>query len=665
MRTSFTAALVFAAACGAPGPVHLESISPATGLASGGQKVVLHGSGLGDDVTVKIGGREAHVVTADPGSLEVVVPRGVAGHAWVEVSRPGSRSALDAGYTYEALRLGFVDVTPSQLAALPVDGAGIVAVDADRDGRPELIQAVRREGVLVYPNAGKGVFTAPLRLSPLQPAPADAGVDAGQGAALDVRAAVPGDFDGDGSLDLLLCAAGRAQSQLWRGNGKLGFAPVPADQQPAVFGVEPSAVASDLDGDGDLDLIALGSAATASGPAQVLVLVNDGRGRFSEVTAARLGAPAFDAPGVALGDLDGDGHSDLFFSGSTDVSRVYLGDGRGFFQRAAPDALPNDSKPMGGWPALGDLDADGTLDVFVPAAAQDKLLFNDGTAHLADVSALFLGSEGGPSTRATLADLDLDGALDLVVLDVPGRVRLYRNDGTGRLFDYSFELAGNESAFASAGLAIADLDGDGDDDLAVSRADLARPALFFNLSPAKLVDTDGDLFPDAVDNCATTPNRDQVDKKALPFGCRSGAACRAATGCDLQVLGGSAYLFCRATPLPWLDAQSRCRALGGDLITVGGAEENAFLAAWGPGQAWLGLNDGATEGAWSWSTGQALGYARWGAMQPDNSMNLEDCAALIGDSLMWNDDQCQLAKPYICETERAPQPTVGDACRPP
>ncbi|MBL8950726.1 MAG: VCBS repeat-containing protein [Myxococcaceae bacterium] len=669
MRTSFIAVLTTLAACGDGGPLHLDSVSPASGFASGGQKVVLRGSGFDDDTAVTIGGHSARVTSASSGQLEIVVPRGVAGPAWVEVTRGATRSALDAGYTYQALTLGFVDVSRFQIDARPVDGAGIVAVDADQDGRPELIQAARREGVLIYPNGGMGVFTAPIELAPVVlAAPVDAGVvDAGAMAPpavpLDVRMVVPGDFDGDGKLDLFFCTAGRTQSQLWRGAGRLGFEAVPLEQQPPVFGVEQSAIAVDLEGDGDLDLIALGSSPTAAGAAQVVVLVNDGRGHFQDVTAARLGVPAFDAPGVAMADLDSDGSADLFFSGAMDVSRIYLGDGKGFFQRAAPDALPNDAKPQAGWPAVGDLDADGTVDVFVPAAAQDKVLFNDGTAHLDDVSALSLGSESGVSTRAELVDLDLDGALDVLVLDAPGRVRLYRNDGTGRLFDYSFELVGNEASFTNVGVAVADLDGDGDDDLAVSRADFARPVLFYNLSPAKWVDSDGDLFPDTFDNCPANVNRDQAEVRASAFGCRSGAACKAATGCDLKMAGGSAYLFCKATPLAWPDAQAKCKSFGGNLVTIESVSENRFMSAGGTGQWWIGLNDRNVEGSWLWASGESPGYSRWAVMQPDNSMNLEDCVTVHGETLFWNDDQCQVAKPYICEAERAPQAIAGDACR--
>ena len=42
----------------------------------------------------------------------------------------------------------------------------------------------------------------------------------------------------------------------------------------------------------------------------------------------------------------------------------------------------------------------------------------------------------------------------------------------------------------------------------------------------------------------------------------------------------------------------------------------------------------------------------------------EDCVALLGATRKWNDDQCGSSKPYVCETQRAPGSTQGDACRP-
>ncbi|MBK7865464.1 MAG: VCBS repeat-containing protein [Archangiaceae bacterium] len=657
------------------GPLALSKVSPEKGSAAGGETVVLTGTGFSEQTVVKMNGRPARITGFSQTELTVVTPRTIAGPAMIEVSRDDdSHRALDGGYTFEAIGMSFVDVAGSRFSPLPADGAGVLVVDGDGDGRADLFQAAHGEGVLIYSGAGAGAFASPQVLVPRQPAPVadgglgDAGfIDAGVvlRPALDVRALASGDFDGDGKVDLLVLSGGRAQAQLWRGKGALSFTQAPAEQVPPCFGLEPSAVVADLDGDDDLDLISLGAASAAAGASQVQLLLNDGHGRFSDVTASNLGAVPFDAPGVAVGDLDGDGKVDLFFSGSTDVMRLYLGDGHGVFQRSAPDALPADSKPLGGVPSLGDFDLDGALDVFMPAAGQDRVLFNDGTGHFDDVSTIFLGAETGPSAQAQVVDLDLDGAADVLVLDRPGRLRAYRNDGQGRLFDYTFELLGNDGALANTAFAVGDVDGDGDDDVWLSRADLTRPALFLNWSPLKpsSQSTDGDSVPDDVDNCPKLANPEQANAHASGFGCRSATACKAATGCELKMFGASAYLFCRDTPLAWAEAQAKCRARGGDLVTIDGAEESAWLKGWGGSQGWIGLNDLATEGVWAWSSGASLGFTRWASMQPDDSMMKEDCVSMIGDTGAWNDDLCATAKQYLCETARAPKPSAGDACR--
>jgi hypothetical protein len=650
------AALALTASLTSCGPgsgssMSLASVTPSSGSARGGDTIALEGSGFGATPTVRFGGKEAKVTNATDTHLEVVAPREFAGAVDVEVDAGESHARLAKGFTYLPLPLAFVDVAWERLPPDAVDGAGVAVADLDGDGDLDLVQAARGEGIWAFLNDGKGTFTD-ARLLPIE--------SESEGDPTDAHAVVARDLDGDGKVDLFVATTGQKPSRLLLGDGKLGFSAAPMTAVPPLFGTDQQVVAVDLDGDGDLDLVTVGSASKADGAPGVAILSNLGSGAFSDVTEARLAGGSFNASGVAVGDVDGDGDLDLFFAADKEPCRLYLGDGHGVFQRAAPDAIPYDPAPGAGTPALGDLDGDGSLDIYLPGSSRDRLLFNEGAGRFVDYTDLRLGPDSVGGKSASLADLDLDGHLDAVVVSAQGRLRVYRNDGTGRLFDYSGQVAGNGGQLLDAAAAIGDLDGDGDDDLFVSRAGEARSALFLSWAPATIDDRDGDGFPDAVDSCPDVPNPDQKNLDSLPFRCASAQDCLAETGCELRVFGASAYLACTTATATWAEASAACAARGGALVTVSNAEENAFLVAIGASDAWLGYTDAAVEGTFVWASGQSP-YTSWGMAQPDDAGGNEDCATLLADGT-WNDAPCDGKHAYVCEDLRARKPDPGDAC---
>jgi hypothetical protein len=93
----------------------------------------------------------------------------------------------------------------------------------------------------------------------------------------------------------------------------------------------------------------------------------------------------------------------------------------------------------------------------------------------------------------------------------------------------------------------------------------------------------------------------------------------------------------------WINAELNAQALGGHLVTINDAAEEAWLMAiFGTNNRfWIGFNDAAVEGTWVWSSGEPVTYTHWWAGEPNNSMPPaigEDYAVLnwvaTGD---WND----------------------------
>ena len=148
------------------------------------------------------------------------------------------------------------------------------------------------------------------------------------------------------------------------------------------------------------------------------------------------------AAGVAVADLNGDGHEDLFFTGRKSV-RLYLSTGPLQFTDATellPDTIPNKSASA----TAVDVDADGDLDLFVGGyKTSNVLLVNDGTGVFSDgTQAAGFTAHDYRTVGSSWADFDGDGDLDVYIANygTPQQPAdpslLYENDGTGH-----FELS--------------------------------------------------------------------------------------------------------------------------------------------------------------------------------------------------------------------------------
>src|SRR6266516_2951951 len=119
--------------------------------------------------------------------------------------------------------------------------------------------------------------------------------------------------------------------------------------------------------------------------------------------------------------------------------------------------------------AAGDVDGDGRCDLYFCGLENANALYqNLGTGQFRDISEqAVVACAGQFSTGAVLADLDGDGDLDLAVNALGGGTRLFLNDGTGHFMEVT-QRAGLTSHAASMALAVADFDADGNLDIYVT-----------------------------------------------------------------------------------------------------------------------------------------------------------------------------------------------------
>ena len=363
-------------------------------------------------------------------------------------------------------------------------GPGVAAADVDGDDDLDLC----------IPTAG-AAGGSPLLLNEdggFAPAP-DSGVDDRE-----AIGAYFGDYDRDGDVDLFLTC--RGPNRLYQNDGQGHFADVTLSSGiTAAELISVGAAWADADHDGDLDLYVANFASSAADlrePTEAgargvpnVLWRNNGDGTFTDVaTASGIdGGPAASV-GVLFFDVDDDRDLDLYVVNHGSRNRLFFNSRVGEYRDATSEhELLADAGPgLGG--VLGDVDADGRQDLLLlRGAAPPRLFLQVRRGQFAEDHAFrsavesIAGASGG-----LLGDLDLDGDLDLVLLDAGSQNktghRIFANRGNGR-FEEPVHLGGQDGAPDAQGAIAVDLDQDGGLELVVARAG-ARPQLWRSAVPA-------------------------------------------------------------------------------------------------------------------------------------------------------------------------------------
>ena len=373
--------------------------------------------------------------------------------------------------------------TPATPVGPSLHGANTMAItDLDRDGDQDILWGdffepgllwIRNEGSCSVPSMrGTPVpfpVGAPLRTSGYN-APAVA------------------DLDGDRDADLIVGVLGGAYNPTRTARDNLYRL---EQTGPGVFatrstrvldgldlGSESVPALGDLDGDGDLDLLA-GNKIEADGSqvAGLYLLENTGSARaaaFRERGRIDVAGAYHFSP--ALGDLDGDGDLDLVLGTWRDEVPYYRNEGTRQAPRfvRADSALVRLTRGSHASPSLADLDGDGDLDLLVGEASGAVNYYrNDGTSGAAKFVLVSDEWEGITGIRRSVprpVDLDGDGDLDVVVGTESGRPLVLRNAGTKTAPRFVRDEAAPPQWPPYAAPAFGDLDGDGDLDVVLGGA---------------------------------------------------------------------------------------------------------------------------------------------------------------------------------------------------
>ena len=305
------------------------------------------------------------------------------------------------------------------------------------------------------------------------------------------------DYDADGDLDLYILCYG--PNELYRNNGDGTFTEVAEQANLADERWSLQAAWFDYDRDGDLDVFVVNylqydkgafrafyaptgypGPLSYSGQPDALYR-NNGDGTFTDVARqAGVFNPDGRGMGVTVADMDNDGHLDIYVTNDAMANDYFHATGKGtYVEEALARSLAFGEAGQGVssmGPAVGDVDRDGMLDLYIPDMDYGCLLMNRGDyfldrtmpAGLAVVCGQYVGWGG------VLFDYDNDGYLDLYVAngdahkEFPDEAVLVRNDGKGCFVDIAKQSGEYfHRKFLSRGATWGDIDNDGDVDLLV------------------------------------------------------------------------------------------------------------------------------------------------------------------------------------------------------
>ncbi|MFS0828095.1 FG-GAP repeat domain-containing protein [Pseudomonas phoenicis] len=367
----------------------------------------------------------------------------------------------------------YVDATATHVPIAPsLHSTDSVFIDVDHDGDLDVVVSVEHGVNRLYLNNGKGLLTN-------KPGAFGKAIHDSE----HVRAA---DFNGDGNMDVVFVAEADEVHQLFLGDGKGGFNDV-SDRLPATSQGNGLAL-GDINGDNLPDIIIGSTGETDYAPdakiipARNLLFLNDPKrpGHFINATETHLPKTNDQTESIALADMDGDGDLDMVLASPAHPNRLLINDGKGRFTDASDRLellVPMETRDV----HAVDVNQDGHMDiVFFNITSnnfgwdkdpQTRILINDGKAGFKDETSKRLPTHMFSSWAGTVVDFNADGKPDLLVgsIQVPGfvplQLRAWQNDGKGVFKDVTLDVIPGVTVGRSWNMGQGDLDGDGKADV--------------------------------------------------------------------------------------------------------------------------------------------------------------------------------------------------------
>mmetsp|Transcript_351 Transcript_351/g.1239 ORF Transcript_351/g.1239 Transcript_351/m.1239 type:complete len:294 (+) Transcript_351:1173-2054(+) len=125
-------------------------------------------------------------------------------------------------------------------------------------------------------------------------------------------------------------------------------------------------------------------------------------------------------------------------------------------------------------------------------------------------------------------------------------------------------------------------------------------------------------------------------------------------------------------PKAWRDALKHCDMLGGSLVAITSQERNWEVHGLIEGDTWIGASDVAAEGRWVWPDGSpvtllslqmegpSILFSGWEEGKPNNNEDpdLEHDCGQMRLSGRWDDTDCDMEHPFICDMGEPPPTTL-------
>jgi hypothetical protein len=367
----------------------------------------------------------------------------------------------------------FVDVAPAAGINLYSMSGGLIVDDFERNGVFDIVTSDYGECAAMhyFHNNGNGTFS-------------DHTAQAGLADQLGGLNLIQTDYNNDGCLDIFVLRGAWEFPQrpsLLKNNCDGTFTDVTAASGLSEALQTQTGVWADIDNDGYLDLFV----GNENGPSHLYR--NKGDGTFEDIShAAGIDRVAF-TKGVVAGDYDNDGYVDFYVSNLNGDNFLYHNNHNGTFTDVAAQAgVQKPWQSFGAW--FFDYDNDGWPDLFVtsyyvsvdesvrsylglpPNAETLKLYKNLGNGTFHDVTAEVGLDRVFMPMGANFGDIDNDGFLDIYLgtgnpsyASMLPNVMLHNKEG--KFFTDVTTSSGTGELHKGHGVAFADIDNDGDEDL--------------------------------------------------------------------------------------------------------------------------------------------------------------------------------------------------------